>query len=49
MINYKEGKQARMDSWLLELMSKDMKTKIRKQRSTNKKSEKNNRKIKFNN
>ena len=37
MINYKESKEVRMDSWLLELLSKD-KNKNKKQRSTNKKS-----------
>ena len=39
MINYKEGKQARMDSWLLKLMSKDMKTKTKNkdQRTENQK------------
>ena len=29
MINQKESKQVRMDSWLLKLLSRDMKTKAR--------------------
>ena len=29
MINSKERKQVRMDSWLLKLLSRDMKTKIK--------------------
>ena len=29
MINLKESKQIRMDSWLLKLLSKDMKTKTK--------------------
>ena len=29
MINQKERKQARMDSWFLKLMSRDMKTKTK--------------------
>ena len=29
MINQKESKQVRMDSWLLKLLSRDMKTKSR--------------------
>ena len=29
MINQKESKQVRMDSWLLKLLSRDMKTKTR--------------------
>ena len=38
MINQKKSKQVRMDSWLLKLLSRDMKTKTKKQRSTNKQS-----------
>ena len=29
MINQKESKQVRMDSWLLKLLSRDMKTKTK--------------------
>ena len=29
MINQKESKQVRMDSWLLKLLSRDMKTKAK--------------------
>ena len=29
MINQKESKQVRMDSWLLKLLARDMKTKAR--------------------
>ena len=36
MINQKKGKQVSMDSWLLELLSRDMKTKAKsKSQSTN--------------
>ena len=38
MINQKESKQVIMDSWLLKLLSRDMKTKQKKSRSTNKQS-----------
>ena len=41
MINQKESKHVRMDSWLLELLSKDKKKdkeKQKKQRPTNKQS-----------
>ena len=39
MINQKESKQARIDSWLLKLLSRDMKTKTKnkKQKTKNKK------------
>ena len=46
MINQKESKQVRMDSSLLKLMSRDMKTKKKKQRSTNKQSQKMTKNIK---
>ena len=37
MINEKESKQVRMDSWLFKLLSRDMKTKARhKDQLTNK-------------
>ena len=29
MINHKDSKQVRMDSWLLKLLSRDMKTKTK--------------------
>ena len=45
MINQKESKKIRTDSWLFKLLSRDVKTKTKKQKSTNKKSYKN-RKIK---
>ena len=36
MINQKESKQVKMDSWLLELLSRDMKRKTKnKDQSTN--------------
>ena len=35
MINQKESKQARMDSWLLKLLSRDMKTKNKDQPTNN--------------
>ena len=38
MISQKDSKQVGMDSWLLKLLSRDMKTKKKKQRSTNKQS-----------
>ena len=38
MINHKESKQVSMDSWVLQQLWKDMKTKIKKQISTNKQS-----------
>ena len=45
MINYKESKQVRIDSWLLKLFSRDMKTKGKnKDQPTN--SYKNNRQVK---
>ena len=47
MIKSKERKQVRMDSWSFKLLSRYMKTKAKKQRSTNKKSFKSNRKIKY--
>ena len=46
MINYKESKEVRMDSWLLKLLSRE-KNKNKKQRSTKKNHKKNNRKIKY--
>ena len=47
MINQKESKQVRIDSWLLKLLSRDMKTKARhKDQLTN--NQKNNRKLKNN-
>ena len=39
MINHKESRQVRMDSWLLQLLSRDMR-KNKKQRLTNKQSQK---------
>ena len=39
MTSQKESKEVSMDSWLLKLLSRDMKTKTnKKQRSTNKQS-----------
>ena len=38
MISQKDSKQVSMDSWLLKLLSRDMKTKPKKQRPTNKQS-----------
>ena len=36
MINQKESKQVRMDSWLLKVLSRDMKTKAKnKEQQTN--------------
>ena len=35
MINQKESKQTRMGSWLLKLMSRDMKTKKKQDQPTN--------------
>ena len=47
MISQKESKQVSMDSWLLKLLSRDMKTKTKnKDQPTN--NHKNNRKIKNN-
>ena len=40
MINQKESKQVRMGSWLLKLLSGDMKAKTKQKRSTNKQSQK---------
>ena len=36
MINQKESKQVTIDSWLLKLLSRDMKIKNKKQKLTNK-------------
>ena len=38
MINQNESQQVRMDSWSLNLKSRDMKTKTKKERSTNRQS-----------
>ena len=48
MISQKESKQVSINSWLLKLLSRDMKTKTKKQRSTIKQRTiiKNNRKVK---
>ena len=48
MINSKERKQVRMDSWLLKLLSRDMKTKIKSKDQSTKNHKKNNRKTKYN-
>ena len=47
MISQKESKQVSMDSWLLKLLSRDMKTKT-KNKDQPKNNHKNNRKIKNN-
>ena len=47
MINQKKSKQIRMDFWLLKLLSRDMKTKTKKQRSTNKQSQNITQKLKI--
>ena len=38
MINHKESKEVRIDSWLLKLLSRDMKSKKKNQLPTNKQS-----------
>ena len=38
MINHKESKQDRVDSWLLKLLSRDEKTKTKNKGTTKKKS-----------
>ena len=48
MINQKESKQVRMDSWLLKLLPRDMKTKAKNKDQSTKNHKKNNRKIKYN-
>ena len=40
MINQKENKQVRMDSWLVKLLSRDMKTKTKRQEQPTKNHEK---------
>ena len=48
MINQKESKQVRMESWLVELLSRDMKTKAKNKDQPTRSYKKNNRKIKYN-